>query len=203
MGRLQPRKGLAERPGPRSQRRLRPSPVHPDIERVLIDQARIETRIVELGARISRDYAGRELMLVGILKGSVVFLGELMRAVDLDCSVDFMCLSSYEGRGSTGVVRVLLDLRESAEGKDILIVEDIVDTGLTLHYLMDNLRTRNPSSLEICAFLSKPECRKVEVRPKYVGFEIPNAFVVGFGLDYNERYRNLPYVGVLGSRHGK
>lgn len=173
------------------------APVHPDIERVLLDQTQIKSRIKDLGGRITSDYAGRELVLVGILKGSVVFLGDLMRSIDLECTVDFMCLSSYEGKGSTGVVRFLLDLRESAEGKDILIVEDIVDTGLTLHYLMDNLRTRNPRSLEICAFLNKAECRKVPVTPKYVGFDIPNAFVVGFGLDFNEKYRNLPYVGVL------
>lgn len=171
--------------------------VHPDIERILLDQAQIRARIAELGGRITRDYAGRELVLVCILKGSVVFLGDLMRAIALDCRIDFMCLSSYEGKDSTGVVRVLLDLRESAQGKDILIVEDIVDTGLTLHYLMENLKTREPRSLEICAFLNKQECRKTSVKPKYVGFDIPNAFVVGFGLDFNEKYRNLPYVGVL------
>lgn len=150
-----------------------------------------------MGRQISRDYAGRKLTLVGILRGSVVFLGELMRSITTDCSVDFMCLSSYSGKGSTGVVRFLLDLRDNAEGADLLIVEDIVDTGLTLHYLLDNLRTRNPRSLEICALLDKPECRKVDVKAKYVGFSIPNEFVVGFGLDYNEKYRNLPYVGVL------
>ena len=172
-------------------------PAHPDIERVLLGKAEIGRRVAELGRRISRDYEGRDLMLVGILKGSVIFLGELMRAVRVDCSVDFMCVSSYSGKDSTGVVRVLLDLRESAAGKDILIVEDIVDTGLTLHYLLDNLRTRGPRSVEICSFLSKPACRKVPVDVKYLGFDIPNEFVVGFGLDYNEKYRNLPYVGVL------
>ena len=178
---------------------LRSAPGHPDIERVLIDKAKIGSRIAELGREISKDYAGRRLMLVGILKGSVVFLGDLMRAVTVDCVVDFMCLSSYSGKGSTGVVRMLLDLRESAEGKDLLVVEDIVDTGLTLHYLVENLKTRGPRSLEICTLLSKPECRKVTVDVKYTGFEIPNEFVVGFGLDYNEKYRNLPYVGVLKS----
>lgn len=172
---------------------------HSDIKKVLLGEEEISARIRELGARISKDYAGRELMLIGILKGSVVFLGDLMRAVSLDCAVDFICLSSYSGKNSTGVVRLLLDLRESAEGKDLLIVEDIVDTGLTLHYLMDNLKTRKPRSLEICTLLNKPECRKVPVKPKYVGFDIPNEFVVGFGLDYNEKYRNLPYVGVLKS----
>lgn len=170
---------------------------HPDIERVLLDEAKIRARIRELGERISRDYEGRRLTLVGILKGSVVFLGDLMRSITVDCALDFMGVSSYMGANSTGVVRVLLDLRESPEGKDLLIVEDIMDTGLTLHYLLENLKTRNPGSLEICAFLDKPECRKVKVSAKYVGFKIPNEFVVGYGLDYRERYRNLPYIGVL------
>lgn len=170
---------------------------HPEIERVLLDGPAIQGRIRELGAEISRDYAGRRLVLVGILRGGVVFLADLMRSVTVDCSVDFMCLSSYSGKGSTGVVRVLLDLRASAEGRDLLVVEDIVDTGLTLHYLLENLKTRNPRSVEVCVLLDKPECRKVEVKARYVGFQIRNEFVVGFGLDYNERYRNLPYVGVL------
>lgn len=150
-----------------------------------------------MGAQISRDYAGRKLTLIGILRGSIIFMGDLMRSITEDCSVDFMCLSSYSGKASTGAVRVLLDLRDNAEGRDLLIIEDIVDTGLTLHYLLDNLKARNPSSLEICALLDKPDCRKVDVKAKYVGFKIPNEFVVGYGLDYNERYRNLPYVGVL------
>ena len=136
-------------------------------------------------------------MLVGILKGGVVFLGELMRAVTVDCAIDFMCVSSYQGRNSSGAARLMLDLRESAEGKDILIVEDIIDTGLTLHYLLEVLRARGPRSVEICALLDKPDCRKAAVEAKYVGFKIPNEFVVGFGLDFNEKYRNLPYVGVL------
>ncbi|MBI4376434.1 MAG: hypoxanthine phosphoribosyltransferase [Elusimicrobia bacterium] len=174
-----------------------PFKAHPDIERVLLDESQIKARVQELAREISRDYAGRCLTLVGILKGSVVFLGELMRQLSVDCTVDFMCLSSYEGGGSTGVVRVLLDLRENAEGRDILVVEDIVDTGLTLHYLLDNLRTRGPRSLEVCALLDKPDCRKTQVKAKYVGFRIPNQFVVGYGLDYNEKYRNLPYVAVL------
>ncbi len=175
----------------------RSAPVHPDIERVLLDESTIQARIKELGGQISRDYAGRPLILVGILKGSVVFLGDMLKAVTADCAVDFMCLSSYSGKGTTGVVRLLLDLRDSAEGKDLLVVEDIMDTGLTLNYLLENLRTRNPRSLEVCALLDKPDCRKVSVSAKYVGFKIPNEFVVGYGLDYNEKYRNLPYVGVL------
>ncbi|OGR87172.1 MAG: hypoxanthine phosphoribosyltransferase [Elusimicrobia bacterium RIFCSPHIGHO2_02_FULL_57_9] len=170
---------------------------HPDIERVLLGEAEIQARIKELGQTISRDYAGRRLLLVGILKGSVVFLSDLLRSAALDCEVDFMCVSSYSGSGSTGQVRVLLDLRESADGKDLLIVEDIMDTGLTLHYLLENLKTRNPRSIEVCVLLDKPQCRQVPVKAKYTGFQIPNAFVVGFGLDYNERYRQLPFVGVL------
>lgn len=185
------------------------APPHPGIERVLLDEARIQARIKEMGAQISRDYAGRSLTLVGILKGSVVFLGDLMRSISLDCAIDFISVSSYAGTSSSGAVRVLLDLRESAEGKDLLIVEDIMDTGLTLQYLLETLKARNPRSLEVCALLDKPECRKVPVRAKYVGFTIPNEFVVGYGLDYNEKYRHLPYVGVLGKslrpglRHGK
>ena len=170
---------------------------HPDIERVLLTPEVLQARIKELGRQITQDYQGRQPILVGILKGSVVFLGDLLKSIDLDCSIDFMCVSSYAGRDSTGVVRVMLDLRENAEGRDLLIVEDIVDTGLTLHYLLENLRTRNPRSLEVCSLLDKPDCRKVAMRAKYVGFSIPNEFVVGFGLDYEEKYRNLPYVGVL------
>jgi hypoxanthine phosphoribosyltransferase len=172
------------------------APSHPDVSRVLLDEAQIQARIKELGREISRDYAGRKLTLVGILKGSVVFLADLMRAIELDCVVDFMCVSSYAGTGSTGLVRVLLDLRESCEGKDLLIVEDIIDTGLTLTALTENLRAHRPRSIEICALLDKPECRKVPIEAKYTGFKIKNEFVIGFGLDYNERYRNLPYVGV-------
>ncbi|MBI5202769.1 MAG: hypoxanthine phosphoribosyltransferase [Elusimicrobia bacterium] len=171
--------------------------MHPNVSRALLTEDQIRERIRELGAQISRDYAGRNLTLVCILKGSVIFMSDLMRELTLPCTVDFMRLSSYAGKESTGVVRVMLDLGETAEGRDILVVEDIIDTGLTLSYLMQNLKTRNPRSLEICAFLDKPECRKVQVRAKYVGFQIPNEFVVGYGLDYNEEYRNLPYVGIL------
>jgi hypoxanthine phosphoribosyltransferase len=173
---------------------------HPDIERVLLDSDALQARIKELGARISADYSGKSLLLVGILRGSIVFMGDLMKALSLDCAIDFMCLSSYSGSASTGNVRVMLDLRESCEGKDVLIVEDVVDTGLTLKHLLDILRTRQPRSVEVCALLDKPTCRKTEAKAKYVGFEIPNEFVVGFGLDFNEKYRNLPYVGVLKPR---
>lgn len=172
-------------------------PAHPEIARVLLDETKLRSRIKEMGEQISRDYAGRRLMLIGILKGSVVFLGDLMRAISLDCRVDFMCAASYQGSSSSGEVRLLLDLREKVEGMDLLVVEDIVDTGLTLHYLVDLLKARKPRSVEVCALLDKAECRKVPVKAKYTGFVIPNDFVVGFGLDFNEKYRNLPFVGVL------
>lgn len=176
-----------------------PGPVHPDVEKILIDQAALRKRVQELGREISRDYAGRHPTLLGILKGSVVFLGDLLRSITLDCSVDFISVSSYAGRKSTGEVRMLLDLRESAAGKDLIIIEDIVDSGLTLQYLLESLRARGPRSLEVCALLDKPDCRKTGVTAKYVGFRIPNEFVIGYGLDHNEKYRNLPYVGVLKS----
>ena len=149
----------------------------------------------ELGAEITRDYAGRELFLMGVLKGAVFFLADLMRQVDLPCELDFMAVSSYGSlTDSSGVVRILKDLDAPIEGKDVLIVEDIVDSGLTLDYLLRNLRGRNPRSLEVCALLVKPARRKVELPIRYVGFEIPDRFVVGYGLDLDQRYRNLPYV---------
>lgn len=171
--------------------------LHRDIDRVLLDQQALRARVRELGRQISRDYHGRAPLFLGILKGSVLFLGDLLREVDLDCQVDFMSLASYSGASSSGAVRLLLDLRENVAGKDVIVVEDIVDTGLTLGYLLQNLKARAPRSLEICALLDKPDCRKVKVQPKYVGFKIPNEFVVGYGLDYDEAYRNLPYIGVL------
>lgn len=171
--------------------------VHPDIERVLLDKEKIQQRVRELAEKITKDYADRPPVLIAILKGSVLFLGDLMREMRLDCSVDFIGLSSYEGKKSTGVVRLVLDLRESVEDKDVLVVEDIVDTGLTLSYLNQNLMTRRPRSLETVTLLDKPSRRRVRIEPKYVGFKIPDEFVVGYGLDYDERYRNLPYIGVL------
>jgi len=173
--------------------------VHPDLKKVLLDEEALRARIRELGAELTRDYAGRRLMIVGVLKGSVIFLADLLRALgpELDVEVDFVAVSSYAGQASTGAVRTLLDLRESPEGKDLLLVEDIVDTGLTLSSLTEALRARHPRSLEVCTLLDKPECRKTAFQPKYVGFKIPNEFVVGFGLDCDERYRQLPCVGVL------
>ena len=176
-----------------------PPPVHPDVEKILIDSAALQARVRELGAEISRDYAGRVPTFLGILKGSVVFLGDLLKSLSIDCSVDFICVSSYAGRRENGEVRMLLDLRESAAGKDLILVEDITDSGLTLHYLLETLRARSPRSLEVCTLLDKPDCRRVPVQAKYVGFRIPNEFVIGYGLDYQERYRNLPYVGIMKS----
>ena len=173
--------------------------LHPDVRKVLLAEPELRDRIRALGARITRDYAGRRLTVVGVLKGSLIFMADLLRAIgpEVDVVVDFVAVSSYAGTASTGTIRVLLDLRENPEGRDVLLVEDIVDTGLTLSSLTETLRARKPASLEVCTLLDKPDCRKIPFQPKYVGFPIPNEFVVGFGLDYEERYRQLPYVGVL------
>ena len=169
-----------------------------DVERVLISEERLQTRIAALGRQITADYEGRDLILIGVLKGAVMFMVDLSRAIDLPISIDFMATSSYgESTQSSGVVRILKDLDRSIEGKDLLIVEDIVDTGLTLKYLMDLLRERGPASIAVCALLNKQKSRKADVELAYVGFEIPDEFVVGYGLDYAEIYRNLPFVGVL------
>ncbi len=169
-----------------------------DIERILLDPADIARGVKRLARNISRDYTKRNLVLIGVLKGSVVFLSDLIRLLTIPCSVDFMSVASYgKGVKSSGVVRLIMDLRESPEGKDILLVEDILDTGLTLQYLKENLRTRNPRSLKVCTLLDKPDNRRVDVKADYSGFRIPNEFVVGYGLDYAEKYRNLPYLGVL------
>jgi hypoxanthine phosphoribosyltransferase len=165
---------------------------------ILIDEPTLQTRIAELGEEISSDYAGKDLLLVGVLKGAVFFMADLMRSLTVPCEVDFMAISSYGAEtDSSGVVRILKDLDIPLQGRDVLVVEDIIDSGLTLSYLMRNLRARDPASLEVCALLTKPGRREIEVPVKYVGFEIPNRFVVGYGLDYAERYRNLRYVGVL------
>lgn len=168
-----------------------------DIDRVLISEAKLKRRVKAMASQISRDYRGQKLTLVAVLKGSVVFLADLLRALDVTCVVDFMAVSSYAGTESSGVVRLTMDLRESPAGKNILLVEDIVDTGLTLAYLQESLFARRVKSLKICALMDKPVCHRVPVQLDYCGFEIPNEFVVGYGLDYRERYRNLPYVGVL------
>ena len=171
--------------------------MHKDLSEVLISAPRLSAGIKKLGRRISADYAGRSLTLVGVLKGCVLFMSDLVRSVSVETRLDFMMVSSYCGAQSTGVVRTILDLKENIEGRDVLIVEDIVDSGLTMSYMLRNLKTRRPKSLEICTLLDKPGCRKVSVPIKYTGFTIPNKFVVGYGLDYNELYRTLPYIGVL------
>jgi hypoxanthine phosphoribosyltransferase len=167
---------------------------------VLVTSDELQRRVAELGAQISRDYAGRSLLLVGVLKGAVFFLSDLMRFIDIPVEVDFMAVASYgSATDSSGVVRILKDLDAAIEGRDVLIVEDIVDSGLTLQYLMRNLGSRNPRTLEVCALLTKPERRKVDLPTRYVGFEIADRFVVGYGLDYAERHRNLPFVAALES----
>lgn len=158
----------------------------------------LKRRVLELAAEVSRDYEGKDLVLIGVLKGAVFFLSDLMRQLDVPCEVDFMAVASYgSATKSSGVVRILKDLDAVIEGRDVLIVEDIVDSGLTLQYLLRNLGSRNPRTLEVCALLVKPERRKVDLPTRYVGFEIADRFVVGYGLDYAERYRNLPFVAAL------
>ena len=170
----------------------------PNIGEVLVSTEDLERRVRELGEEISRDYSGRDLLLIGVLKGAVPFLADLMRELTIDCEVDFMAVSSYgSATDSSGVVRILTDLDAAIEGRDVLVVEDIIDSGLTLHYLMKNLKARDPASLEVCALLTKPERRRVEMPIRYVGFEIPNRFAIGYGLDHAQRYRNLRYVAVL------
>jgi hypoxanthine phosphoribosyltransferase len=168
------------------------------VEEILVDEAALQARVAELGAEISADYRDRDLLLIGVLKGAIFFMADLMRQIDLPCEVDFMAISSYgAGIDSSGVVRILKDLDMPIENRNVVIVEDIVDSGLTLSYLLRNLEARHPASVEICALLTKPDRRENDVECRYVGFEIPNRFVIGYGLDFAERYRNLPYIGVL------
>jgi hypoxanthine phosphoribosyltransferase len=172
--------------------------VHRDVGEVLIEEDALRARVDALGAEISADYTGRDLLLVGVLKGAVFFMADLMRELTIPCEIDFMAISSYgAGTDSSGVVRILKDLDLNISGRDVLVVEDIIDSGLTLSYLMRTLGARRPASLEICALLTKPDGREIDVPVRYVGFEIPNRFVIGYGLDFAERYRNLPYIGVL------
>lgn len=172
--------------------------MHADLNQVLFSEEQIARRVQEIGAQISRDYAGKPLVLVGILKGAVIFCSDLARAVSIPLSFDFMAISSYgAATRSQGVVRFIKDLDRDIVGKDVIIVEDIVDSGLTLSFLMDNLMQRGAASLATCVLLDKPDRRTTDVKPTYVGFVIPDAFVVGYGLDYAEMYRNLPYIGVL------
>ena len=170
-----------------------------DIDHILVSEQQLRDKVAELGAAISRDYAGRDLLLVSILKGAVVFMADLMRAVTIPCGIDFMVVSSYGGANTTttGLVKIIKDLDQDLTGKDVLIVEDILDTGVTLSHLVPMLQMRNPNSVKICAILSKPSRRQADIEPDYKGFDVPDEFVVGYCLDYDEKYRNLPYVGVL------
>ncbi len=173
--------------------------VHPDIERVIVSEEAIQTRVGELAAQLSHDYAGDDqLVIIGILKGAFVFLADLTRCLTVPHRVDFMALSSYNQTATTtGVVRIVMDLRVNIEGRHVLVVEDIIDSGYTLHYLLNVLHARQPASLKTCVLLSKPERRKIEVAVDYLGFEIPDVWVVGYGLDYADTHRTLPYIGAL------
>ena len=169
-----------------------------DILKVLLSVDDIAARVAEIGAQISRDYAGKRLVMVSVLKGSVVFMADLMRAVTVPAEIDFMCVSSYgSGVKTSGVVKIIKDLDNDLAGMDLLLVEDILDSGMTLEYIKKLLLGRNPNSIKICTLLDKPERRKADVAADYKGFEVPDEFVVGYGLDYAEKYRNLPYIGVL------
>ncbi len=169
-----------------------------DIDRVLIDEQKLSEIVSELGRKISKDYEGKDLLLVGILKGSVIFMADLMRAISIPCNIDFMAVSSYGAEAkSSGIVRIIKDLDGDIKGKDILIVEDILDSGMTLNYLKDLLSAKNPNSIKICTLFDKPEGRKAPIIADYVGTLVPNEFIVGYGLDYSERYRNIPFIGAL------
>ena len=172
--------------------------MHPDLDKILLTSDEINARVKEIGAEITRDYQGESVLMVGILRGAVVFFSELVKNVDLDVRFDFMVVSSYGSSSvSSGEVRIIKDISQPIEGKNVLIIEDIIDTGNTLKNLKRLLLTRNPKSLKICSLLDKPSRRKVEMEGDYVGFVVPNEFVVGYGLDYDEKYRNLPEIGVL------
>jgi hypoxanthine phosphoribosyltransferase len=170
-----------------------------DVAHILISEQDIQSRIAELGEQISNDYAGKTPFLIAVLKGAYIFLADLCRYLTIPHEVHFMAIASYGGRAtqSSGVVRILMDLAESPEGRDVLVVEDIIDSGRTLDYILRNLRTRDPTSIRICSLLSKPSRREIDVPVDYVGFEIPDEFVIGYGLDFDEFYRNLPFIGVL------
>ena len=172
--------------------------MHTDIERILIDSTSLAQRVSALGQQITVDYAGKSIVLVGILKGAVVFMADLARAIDLPCALDFMSVSSYGNTTqSQGIIRILKDLDEPIQGKHVVVVEDILDSGLTLNYLLDSLRRRDPASLRLCTLLDKQKARTIQIDSDYIGFNVPDEFVVGYGLDYAQHYRNLPYIGVL------
>ena len=169
-----------------------------DILKVLLSEEQLKEKCAEMGAQITRDYAGKNLLLVTVLKGAVVYMADLMRCIDRPCAIDFMVVSSYgSGTKTSGVVKIVKDLDQDLSGKDLLIVEDILDSGMTLSYLKGLLQGRNPASIRIATLLDKPSRRKVDLKADYVGFEVPDEFVVGYGLDYGQKYRNIPYIGVL------
>jgi hypoxanthine phosphoribosyltransferase len=177
---------------------LRTIPLHDAIEKILVDEESLRKRVDELGTAIAATYSGQDLLLISVLKGSIVFMADLIRAIPIPHEIDFMATSSYGSAArSSGVVRILKDLNKSIEGRNVVVVEDIIDSGHTLYYLLRMLQERGPASLRIVALLDKPERREVDIHVDWVGFSIPNDFVVGYGLDYNEIYRNLPYIGVL------
>jgi len=169
-----------------------------DVESVLLSADELSKRVAEIGAEITADYVGKEILMIGVLRGAVLFMADLARAIKVPVAIDFMAVSSYgTGTSSSGVVRILKDLDEDVAGKHVLVVEDIIDSGLTLNYLLDNLKSRKPASIKLCTLLNKPERRKVSVKIDYNGFDVPDYFVIGYGLDYNEKYRNLPFIGIL------
>ncbi len=171
---------------------------HPDVERVVASEQEVAAKVAALAAAVDADYAGREVLLVGVLKGAVMIMADLARALTVPVSMEFMAVSSYgSSTSSSGVVRILKDLDKDIAGRHVLVVEDVIDSGLTLSWLLRNLQSRGPASVEVCALLRKPEAQKVDIPVKYVGFDIPDEFVVGYGLDYAERYRDLPFIGVL------
>ncbi len=172
--------------------------MYDDLGEILFDEEKIAEIVKNMGQQISKDYEGKNLLLVSVLKGSLIFMADLMRQITVPCSIDFLSVSSYgAGTNTTGEVRILKDLDASLEGKDVLVVEDILDSGVTLSYLLKNLSARNPNSIRLCTFLDKPDRRRIDVHADYIGASIPDAFIVGYGLDYAEKYRNLPFVAVL------
>ena len=168
-----------------------------DIEEVFYTEEELKSKVKEIGAQITKDYSGKTPVFIGVLKGCFIFMADLLRSIDLDCSVDFMAVSSYRGTSSTGAVKINKDLSHNIEGCDVIIVEDILDSGITLSYLKQYLSVRKPASIKIVTLMDKPSRRKADIHADYSCFEVPDAFVVGYGLDYNEKYRNLPYIGVL------
>ncbi len=171
--------------------------MHSDVERILLEKSEIDSKVKEIGQQISRDYAGKTPVFIGVLKGCFIFMADLMRNVEVDCTMDFMSVSSYSGTTSTGAVRITKDLSQDIKGRDVILVEDILDSGVTLNYLKNYLMVRQPASIKIATLLDKPSRRKAEIFADYSCFEVPDAFVVGYGLDYDEKYRNLPYIGIL------